>query len=265
MSNWQRAARLAALWMVTATVASAGTVAVASPVSASPAPQATPSIAGGTRAAAGEFPFMARLSVGCGGTLYTQQIVLTAAHCVGRTGPTTSITATLGVVDLQSSSRIQVKSTYVYTNPARTGDWALIKLARPVDLATLPIATTNQYNNGTFTITGWGATGEGASQSRYLLKAQVPFVSDSTCRREYSNLNSNEEICAGGLPQGGVDTCGGDSGGPMFRRDNNNAWIQVGITSWGHGCARPNVPGVYTEVSTFAAAIATGARELANR
>lgn len=201
MSNWQRAARLAALWMVTATVASAGTVAVASPVSASPAPQATPSIAGGTRAAAGEFPFMARLSVGCGGTLYTQQIVLTAAHCVGRTGPTTSITATLGVVDLQSSSRIQVKSTYVYTNPARTGDWALIKLARPVDLATLPIATTNQYNNGTFTITGWGATGEGASQSRYLLKAQVPFVSDSTCRREYSNLNSNEEICAGGLPR----------------------------------------------------------------
>ncbi|MGO4754430.1 trypsin-like serine protease, partial [Streptomyces sp. 2MCAF27] len=40
------------------------------------------SVVGGTRAAQGEFPFMVRLSMGCGGALYTQDIVLTAAHCV---------------------------------------------------------------------------------------------------------------------------------------------------------------------------------------
>ena len=92
----------------------AGTAALAvlslQPVSAA---QAAPApVVGGTRAAQGEFPFMVRLSMGCGGALYTQQIVLTAAHCVGRTGPNTSITATAGVVDLQSSSRITVRSTY---------------------------------------------------------------------------------------------------------------------------------------------------------
>jgi secreted trypsin-like serine protease len=69
-------------------------------------------------------------------------------------------------------------------------------------------------------------------------------------------------ICAGLLDAGGVDTCQGDSGGPMVRRDNANAWIQVGIVSWGEGCARPQFPGVYSEVSTFATAIQRAAASL---
>ncbi|EGX58759.1 serine protease [Streptomyces zinciresistens K42] len=224
-------------------------------------------VIGGSRASQGEFPFMVRLSMGCGGALYTQQIVLTAAHCVGSTGPNTGITATAGVVDLQSTSgRVQVRSTYVYRAPGYNGtgkDWALIKLAAPVNLPTLKIATTTQYNSGTFTVAGWGAATEGGPQQRYMLKANVPFISDAQCRAYsgYSGLVASDEMCAG-LPSGGVDTCQGDSGGPMFRRDANNAWIQVGIVSWGQGCARPNAPGVYSEVSTFASAIAAGAATL---
>ncbi|GAA2640215.1 serine protease [Dactylosporangium fulvum] len=223
------------------------------------------SVVGGTRAAQGEFPFMVRLSMGCGGALYSSRLVLTAAHCVGSTGTNTSITATLGVVDLQSSSRITVRSNYVYRAPGYNGngkDWALIRLASPVTgLAALPIATTTAYNSGTFTVAGWGAAREGGAQQRYLLKATVPFVPDSTCDNSYPDLIPGEEICAG-YASGGTDTCQGDSGGPMFRRDASNAWIQVGIVSWGNGCARPNYPGVYTEVSTFASAIASAAASL---
>ena len=47
---------------------------------------------------------------------------------------------------------------------------------------------------------------------------------------------------------GGADSCQGDSGGPLFVRSTG---IQVGITSWGYGCAAPGYPGVYTEVSFF--------------
>jgi secreted trypsin-like serine protease len=223
------------------------------------------SVVGGTRAAQGEFPFMVRLSMGCGGALYSSRLVLTAAHCVGATGTNTSITATVGAVDLQSTSRVTVKSNYVYRAPGYNGngkDWALIRLATPVTgLATLPIATTTAYNTGTFTIAGWGAAREGGAQQRYLLKATVPYVADTTCDNSYPDLIASDEICAG-YAAGGTDTCQGDSGGPMFRRDASNAWIQVGIVSWGNGCARPNYPGVYSQVSTFAATIAAAAASL---
>ncbi|MFC5800531.1 S1 family peptidase [Streptomyces formicae] len=245
--------------------AAAGAVLLAAvslqPASASAAP---PPVVGGTRAAQGEFPFMVRLSMGCGGALYTQQIVLTAAHCVSGSGNNTSITATAGVVDLQSSSAIKVKSTKVLQAPGYNGtgkDWALIKLAQPVNLPTLKIAETTAYNSGTFTVAGWGSAREGGPQQRYLLKATVPFVSDASCQSSYPELVPGEEICAG-FNEGGVDTCQGDSGGPMFRRDDAGAWIQVGIVSWGYGCARAGFPGVYTEVSTFATAIKNAAATL---
>ncbi|MBW5485860.1 trypsin-like serine protease [Streptomyces bambusae] len=245
----------------------AGAVALAAlslqPASAGAAPNP---VVGGTRAAQGEFPWMVRLSMGCGGALYTQQIVLTAAHCVSGSGNNTSITATAGVVDLRSSKAIKVRSTKVLQAPGYNGsgkDWALIKLAQPINLPTLKIADTTEYNNGTFTVAGWGANREGGSQQRYLLKATVPFVSDADCQAAYGNdLIPGEEICAGILGTGGVDTCQGDSGGPMFRRDNAGAWIQVGIVSWGIGCARPEYPGVYTEVSTFADQIKNAAATL---
>jgi secreted trypsin-like serine protease len=230
-----------------------------------------PDVVGGTRAATGEFPFMVRLSMGCGGALYTRQIVLTAAHCVTGSGANTSITATAGAIDLQDPNRIAVRSTQVLQAPGYNGngkDWALIKLASPITdarVTTLPVATNANFNSGTFTVAGWGAASEGGAQQRFLLKADVNFIDDATCRSaggSYSSLINAEEICAGNFASGGVDTCQGDSGGPMFRRDNNGAFVQVGITSWGIGCARARNPGVYTEVSTFAQNIATGAASL---
>jgi secreted trypsin-like serine protease len=265
MARWRNLLGVAAAALTAATM---GTIVNASPAAAEP--PGAGRVVGGTRAAQGEFPFMVRLSMGCGGALYSPTLVLTAAHCVGRTGTTTSITATLGVVDLNSASRVTRRSNYVYRSPTyrsstMAGDWALIRLASPVTgLATLPITTSTAYDSGTFTIAGWGANREGGAQQRYLLKATVPFVSDTTCnsRTMYNGrIIPAEEICAG-YTAGGVDTCQGDSGGPMFRRDAANAWVQVGIVSWGDGCARRNKPGVYTQVSYFAPAIRSAATSL---
>jgi len=210
--------------------------------------------------------------MGCGGSMITQQIVLTAAHCVPATGPTTSITATLGVVDLQDPSQVVVRSNYVIRAPGAGGppgdDWALIRLERSVDVPTVPIATTPEFDSGTFTVAGWGAAVEGGAQQRFLLKAQVPFIDDQQCMSagsDYLDLVPAEEICAGNWDAGGVDTCQGDSGGPLLNRDDNGEWVLIGTTSWGIGCARPQNPGVYMQASYFSSAILAAAASLGPR
>nr|WP_098241896.1 serine protease [Streptomyces formicae] len=257
----KRAATLGAIALATVSL---------QPIAAQAAPHPGPTpgerVVGGTPAEQGEFPFMVRLSMGCGGALYAKDVVLTAAHCVDGSGDNTSITATGGVVDLESPDAISVKSTKVLQAPGYDGkgkDWALIKLEKPIDQPTLKIAKDDKLNEGDFTIAGWGADKEGGDQQRYLLKATVPFVSDADCEAAYgADLTPGEELCAGKLAEGGTDTCQGDSGGPMFRKDEAGEYIQVGIVSWGNGCARPKFPGVYTEVSTFAADIEKAASGL---
>lgn len=225
-------------------------------------------IVGGTPAEEGEYPFMVRLSMGCGGSMYAPDLVLTAAHCVGDSGPDDSITVTGGVNDLEDPAAVTAQSTEVSVAPGYNGqgkDWALIKLDQELDLPTLNIAQDDSFNEGDFEIAGWGADQEGGNQQQHLLKATVPFVDDETCGSAYgSDFIAAEEICAGIVGTGGVDACQGDSGGPMFRKDDNDEWVQVGIVSWGQGCARPDYPGVYTEVGAFAADIEEAAAGLSS-
>jgi secreted trypsin-like serine protease len=236
-----------------------------------PAAAASPvrEVVGGDEAAAGQFPWMVRLSVGCGGALVAPRVVLTAGHCVNGTGPDDSITVTAGSNDLKAKNAVEVHSVSViradgFQNETRGDDWAVIQLSRSLDLPTVGLSPGKSSDTGPFVVMGWGQISESSARQQRLLRyATVPQVSDGTCAAAYRtvgvSLVTDQSICAG---KTGVDTCQGDSGGPMVKRDATGRWIQVGITSYGLGCARKGYPGVYTQVSKFRTAIRAAARHL---
>jgi len=92
--------------------------------------------------------------------------------------------------------------------------------------------------------------------STHLVAVDLPLVGTDECRNGFGlpptdTRVGDRHLCAG-LKVGGKDACGGDSGGPMIARLEVGQVLQLGIVSWGVGCAKPGRYGVYTRVSVFA-------------
>lgn len=265
-NRWLPAVALAttlAATLLAASLLGAGP-AVAGPGRTSSHPSADgtqPRVVGGKQASPGQFPWMARLSMGCGGAVLSSRVVLTAAHCVAGTGPTSGIEVTTGRTSLSGTGGQTLRSDYVLRSPRYgqqgTVDWALVELDRPTGAPTLALAGQGDTTaeNGVLTVAGWGATVEGGPQSDRLRFATVPRLDDAVCAQAYpAKFHPDTELCAG-YPQGGVDACQGDSGGPMVTSVAGRT-VEVGIVSYGRGCARPGSPGVYAEVPAFSEEIA---------
>ncbi|MGH3858881.1 S1 family peptidase [Actinokineospora sp.] len=220
-------------------------------------------IVGGTRAKIADHPYMVYIATRdgyqfCGGTLVAENKVVTAAHCA-QAYAAKDIRVVAGREDKRATDGVEVRVSEVWIHPKFTdvaggADIAVLTLKAPVEYQTLPVADSRDdalYKPGTRgTILGWGRTSDGGPASRYLLKAEVPTISDAACQKSYKAFDEESMVCAG-FPEGGVDTCQGDSGGPLVI-----AGRLVGIASWGEGCAEANKPGVYTRVTVYASDIA---------
>ncbi|XP_066304526.1 serine protease 33-like [Branchiostoma lanceolatum] len=90
-----------------------------------------------------------------------------------------------------------------------------------------------------------------------LQQGEVEIIDWNTCNSAnwYGGDVSSNMLCAG-WPMGQTDACQNDSGGPLVCKSGRK-WYQAGVVSWGHGCAQPNKPGVYTDVMKYQSWIQT--------
>lgn len=247
-------------------------------VASAPAPlvaeagEPDPRIVGGTAAGIGEFPFFVRLAIGptgsglCGGSLLSSTKVLTAAHCVDGTVTAAQVTARLGGTSLTGAQQGLARSISTIAlhpdwNPAGPvpkdrNDVAILTLASPILRTDSPrwlrLAVGNEDGlvepGDAATVIGHGTTSEGGSISNALLKVDVPIQSDAAMSASYGAPFDPATMVGAGPTAGGQDSCQGDSGGPLMVSAALGR-VQIGDVSFGVGCARPNFPGVYGELT----------------
>ncbi|MDA1362273.1 serine protease [Glycomyces luteolus] len=193
----------------------------------------------------------------CGGSVIAEDVVLTAAHCVEES-VAEDLVVFSGAIDLESEDVVETEVVDLhvaedFNDPiAMANDWALLKLAEPVDVEPIALGTEPEEYDLLETA-GWGDTGEGFPTTAQWV--EVPFVSDADCEAAYPDeVDAQTMLCAGDLENGGVDSCQGDSGGPIMTPAGEDQ-VLVGIVSWGYGCAEAGNPGVYGEVADFNDAI----------
>uniref|UniRef100_A0A3Q2Y848 Serine protease 33-like n=1 Tax=Hippocampus comes TaxID=109280 RepID=A0A3Q2Y848_HIPCM len=223
-------------------------------------------IVGGDTAPEGAWPWQASLHRNnfpiCGASLINNQWVLCATHCLLNT-PTSSLLIYLGRQTQEGpNDNEQVRGVAQiilhedYDERTNDNDIALMRLSSPVEFTTFirPVclaAPGSDVPAGTEAwVTGWGTIDSGVPlpSPQALQEVTVPVVSNSDCNDVYGIITSNM-ICAG-TENGGRDSCQGDSGGPMVSK-NATRWVQLGVVSFGQGCALPDIPGVYARVSQY--------------
>ncbi|XP_052900478.1 trypsin-2-like [Anopheles moucheti] len=199
----------------------------------------------------------------CGGSLITANKVLTAAHCLVDDRDNPRLASYFRVVGGSVNRNTQTANTFItdvkkiivhnkYKSKGFLNDVGVMILSNSVPSnhpSLQPIATVVQVPpDGTICrASGWGSIFYDGPSSDVLKAVNISIISKARCNAvsSYGGSIVQGMICAGNM-SGGEDACQGDSGGPLVCNG-----ILAGVVSHGVDCARPNFPGVYSDVAYF--------------
>lgn len=224
----------------------------------------------------------------CGGSLISENTILTAAHCTFGPNGIPPDVVRLGdlnlITDDDKNDTQQFEVQTIVRHPSykpRYNDVALIKLNRNVAITkyVMPACLWSKKeipNDIIMEACGFGQTEYGGDISPILNKVIVTPVNTTECQEHYTNdrllrtgLFDEIHLCADDKTGRRMDTCEGDSGGPLEVKWEYVLGVQrhvipfiIGVTAFGIGCGGYS-PGVYTRVSPFIDWIKTNVPELA--
>jgi len=234
------------------------------------AAQVQPYIVNGETAIPHEFPFMAALMnlnrQFCGGSLIDDNHILTAAHCVAHMSKydVQNLRVRLGDHNIKDGTSdgttVEKRVKRVirhkgFSSSTLWNDVAILTLEDDVrygpNIQPICLANGNRkYVDNIVTVAGWGTLREGGSQPSNLMKVDVKVWTNERCKSSYGSSApggiTSHMLCASDYQK---DSCSGDSGGPLFDCPYGGSCEQIGIVSWGIGCAKQQYPGVYTRVT----------------
>jgi secreted trypsin-like serine protease len=136
-----------------------------------------------------------------------------------------------------------------YAKDTFYNDLMLLKLSEPVN--DIPLVELNRYSdmpmeNDRVTVMGLGALEFGGGYPDVLQAVEVGVIDHTICNNAYERVGlwpilNSTMVCAGYRIGRASDACQGDSGGPLINGDG----VQVGVVSFGLGCAMVEFPGMW--------------------
>jgi len=220
-------------------------------------PAASDRIVGGEEAKEHAWPWQVALFIDdawfCGGSIISENYILTAAHCVEGSSYYNVMAGAHNVRDSNEPNRVEVTSYKGWTHPEWSAadlanDLALIELPEPVPFneyispSCLPAKGDAVDTGDMVGVTGWGKPSDSAGGISPVLRQvlDLPVITNAKCNEAYGMVGEGV-VCID--TTGGRGSCNGDSGGPLIRKaaDTKEAgqkWDQVGIVSFGSsgGC-----------------------------
>jgi len=231
-------------------------------------------IVGGSEALKYAYPWMAALLIDrkhfCGGSLISDQYIVTAAHCTDKAN---EITILLGTHNIKASKEVEdgrqifnITRSHIFQHPEYNGntishDISILKLPEPITFTDRirPVCLPNRYfiprffDDEAAKVSGWGKNSDNAAGVHPTLKeADVKVLSNGICRNTFRGIITGNQICI--ETKRDASPCKGDSGGPLMVKRNGPLgpyMMIVGIVSFGSLTCERGLPVGFTRTSAF--------------